>query len=377
MVTTGLFSIPLAASGSGDNRRASGAAPGAGDPLQAFIGGRENSLLLVVADGFCTGQPHYNPCVLCGPSGTGKTYLLAGLTGVRTAMLGDASVLAVSGIEFARAVARAHGSQSLATLRNKFRRAAALVIDDLDQLAEKPTAQQELAATIDALVKRGSPVLVSLQQLPSETRGLSLALASRLSSGLVVSLAIPAYEARRELAAAYARELGLNLPAALLERIAGKQASAGWHPQTAPQIRETLKELYDQVTATHHGVNQANVEALLARHAQAAAPDPATIIASVAKHFRLPVGELRGPSRQAGVVRARSLAMYLARRLTPLSFLEIGRHFGNRDHTTVLHACRKIDGLYQTDAELQHMIDQLATSIAGSPLAGPARESSA
>lgn len=369
-MTSGLFSISLATKANGKTRGASQAAPSAGDPLQAFIGGKENSLLLVVADGFCSGQPHYNPCVLCGPSGAGKTYLLAGLTGVRTAMFGDDSVLALTGAEFARAVARAHGTQSLAALRTKYRRAAALVMDDLDQLADKTTAQQELAATIEALVKRGSPVLVALHHLPGETRGLIPSLVSRLSGGLVVPLAIPAYEARRELTAAYARELGLNLPPSLLDRLAGKQASAGWYPQTAPQIRQILQELLDQVAATNHGADQAGVEALLGKHARAAAPEPATIIASVAKHFRLPVGELRGPSRQSGVVHARSLAMYLARRLTPLSFLEIGRHFGNRDHTTVLHACRKVEGLYQTDADLQHTVDQLATSIAGQPLAG-------
>jgi chromosomal replication initiator protein len=304
----------------------------------------------------------YNPLVLCGASGVGKTALAQALAAQRMQRFGLKSVTPSTGVDFARALANAIDSDSVADLRSRQQRCDILLLDDLHRLAAKPAAQQFLLHLLDVLVRRGSLVLVTLRQLPQATRGLLPGLTSRLTSGLVVPLAPPGPLARRELARQYASQLEWTCSDDVLARLADDGApSAAPLALTAPHA---VMQLAAQSQAHERPVRASQVAQLLAAEAPAAKAIIKQAAAAVAGHTQIPVSELKSKSRQQAIADARGLAMYVSRKLTRASYAEIGRQFGNRDHSTVLHACRKFEQRVKRDDDCRRLVDELVASIA-------------
>lgn len=357
---SGLFSIPM---------RDAFAPPGrlrATAPLSEsrFVVGPENALVCELVQTARADSPRYNPVVLYGASGVGKTTLAHLLADERERSRDLSHVLRTSASELAQSLARAAETNSVADLRTQYHRCDLLLFDDLHDLDERPAAQQFLLAAIDALVRRGVLVLATLRQLPSETEALAPTLASRLSGGLVVPLVPPGAQARQQIARQLAERLDLRLSDKQLQALAGGESrSTRRGPSTVPQLRHVLMQL-----ASTGGL------AAAIRSAPAPAPDlvaePAdakTVFrqaaAAAGKHFHVSLGDMKGKSRRQHVVEARSAAMYLCRQLTDASYAEIGRHFGNRDHTTVLHACRKIQERAERDPAAARVLGHLQLQI--------------
>ena len=345
---SGLFSLPM---------------PGAAEPTH-FVVGPENALVRTLFGAAAADRPPHNPLVLCGPAGVGKSTLAHLLADERERSRKLTSVVRTTSSDLARALAHAADTNSVADLRTRHHRCDLLLIDDLEKLATRPAAQQYLAATIDVLVRRGVLVIATLRPLPAAS-GLSPALASRLSAGLVVPLVPPEALARRELVRQLATQVNLRLPDDLVARLAdgGRR-----HAQvTAPQLRHTIMQLASAVQHQHERLRPELVAQVLA------ADDPSVktvfrqAVAAVARQFEIPVSELKGKSRQQAIAEARSVAMCLCRRLTGASYAEIGRHFAGRDHTTVLHACRKVETLAGLDGDTARLLEELATQIAADP----------
>jgi chromosomal replication initiator protein len=323
----------------------------------------------VLAEAAIAHPPTYNPIVLCGPSGVGKTALAHALAGLRARQQPACSVVGHAGVDLARALAHAIETDATADFRGRHHRCDLLLVDDVEQLAEKPAAQQFLLSTIDALLHRGALVIVTAKSVRGllADSGLLPGLVSRLAGGLVVTLAPPGPLARQALIRQLAAQANLPLDDASVATLAGAGRSRS--ALTTPrQLRHAVLQLAAEAEVTQSPVPAERVARLVAASQPQARAVCRRVTQAVARHFGLAVSELKGKSRLRTVVEARSLAMYLTRRLTGASYAEIGRYFTGRNHTTVLHACRKIATLVEDDEPTRQRIEALAAELNELPL---------
>jgi chromosomal replication initiator protein len=364
-----------------------------------FIAGDENRLAAVAIAALSVDRPTpYNPLVLHGPSGTGKTHLAGGLGMDHQRRHPADRVVYVSGSDFARDYADAVDRHSVDQFRRGYRTARMLVIDGLEGLFGKAPAQGELLRTIDELLDQDARIVATARQAPalltgSPSNGLSAGLRGRLSAGLCVPLALPGMAARLELLEHFARERGLELPKSVARILAeglrttaaelhgalvslsfvGHQTVArppvphsavarGWATEDRNSAgKQTTSGPADATStpgircpATGHNDRAVHIDVATAR--RFVAEREATwrvglskITSHTARHFGLTMADLKGPSRRRGVVQARGVAMHLARQLTVKSLEQIGSYLGGRDHTTILHGCRQTEKLLEQD----------------------------
>lgn len=357
---TAVTSFPLERPALRARRRA---APIGSAGLPYFIAGEENRLVAFVAQQNSAIFDLGNPILLVGPSGCGKTaiamHLAARQAVAQTQDERPAEVLYYTAVDFARQYAEAVAADDLPPLRQQISQTPILVIDDLQLIADKPAAQDELAMRIDERTTYGLPTLMTCRRLPSEIRGMRSVLVSRVLPGLTVPIATPEADARmqllRELAVHFDLEMddqlltalqsGLDsqLPVRSLEA-AVKQISLWCRMHDAPPSQEAVQSAINIVG-----------------HAEEVSIP--TIASAVARYYRMRLADLRSSSRKQHLVRARSLSMLLARRLTSQSMHQIGSYFGGRDHTTVLHAIRKTESLLEQDADLRRAADEVSEKL--------------
>jgi chromosomal replication initiator protein len=361
---SGLFSLPLShpPEAHEDAPRAANG-PRTTDQGEAFLAGPENILVRSLANDVACEMPSYNPLVLCGPSGVGKTAVAHALVARRREQFQLKAVITTTGSDFARSLAGAIENDSVADLRKRYQRCDVLLIDDLHRLATKPAAQQFLLSVLDMLIHRGVLVLVTLRQLPQSTTGLLPNLASRLAGGLVVPLAPPGLLARQAIVRHTADRHALALSDDVLAQLTSDE-SLPRSAITAPRLRHAVLQLAASSKSSGRAIRPAQVTQFLAAETPAAKSVAKQITTIVAKHAQLAVSELKGKSRQQSIADARGLAMFLIRRLTQASYAEIGRQFGNRDHTTVLHACQKYERKVQQEDETRRLVADLTAQIA-------------
>jgi chromosomal replication initiator protein len=345
-VISSVFSIPVSPS------------QPAGDGLE-FIAGPENALVREALKAAVTDRLPFNPIVVCGPSGVGKSLLAHLLAEHRQRALALRNVVVTSGAELAQALASASEAYAVAALRTRYHRADILLIDDVQQLANRHAAQQFLETTVDVLVRRGALVLATLRLLPAATDALAPTLASRLQGGLVVPLALPQELARKAIVRQAAAQAGLTLSPEQIDRL----AVTARRLKTAPHLRRAVLQLA-QAALSGERPSPSSIDAVLAPGDADLKQLVRQVASAVAKENHITLGELKGPTRRQSVTQARSLAMCLVRRLSGASYAEIGRHFGGRDHTTVLHACRKIERQAQADGGLSRQLAEWGTQIA-------------
>lgn len=356
---SGLFSIPLHVTAAGI--RAQRISDRTSAPsLREFIGDDQNYLVPSATEAALLPMPRFNPILFHGASGTGKTFLARGLVHLWKSRNPELAAIITSGADFARDYADAVVTDSLPDFRQRFRSVGMLLIDDLDRLQEKIPAQNELVRTLDELERGVCQVLVTMKQAPLETAGLSPGLASRLSGGLSVPMTTPGQAGRRAILAQLLRLRGVKLTTEAIDLLVRSSplAPAG----AAPAFADLNQLVVSLLALAHEHRGEFGVDDLqqwLAEQQAARAVPLNSITRQVSKYFQLHVGDLKGPTRQQRVVRARGVAMLLARQLTGKSLEQVGRHFGNRDHTTVLHACRKTEELMSSDPEIRQAVDDL------------------
>ena len=351
-MTTGLFTLPLPSADAASPPLRDLSASGS----DSFFAGPENALVRSLVRLAETPLVTANPLVLYGPSGVGKSSLALALAACRRDRCGLASVIVTTGPDFARALASAVENDSITDHRAENHRCDLLVIDDLHRLANKPAAQQFLISALDTLQKRGSLVIATLSRSPQATSGLAPPLISRLMGGLVVRLALPGPLARRELVRQTAARANLRLSEQDIDRLARYSDHTAEHCLSAAKIRQLVLQLAAGNNLGPQPVAAKSHKMLCRR-----------VISLVAKHSALSVSELRGKSRRQAVADARGLTMYLIRRLASISYADVGRLFGNRDHTTVLHACRKVETQLKSDHNLRLTVDELLVQLGTEP----------
>ncbi|TWT92680.1 helix-turn-helix domain-containing protein [Stieleria varia] len=332
--------------------------------LPYFVAGDENRLAAFVCQSdsaFSYGQP----LLLIGDTGTGKSALALHLAARECSAkdLGDSigSVKYYTAADFARDYASAVDADDLMPLRAIVDGAPILIIDDLQGLAGKAAAQEELAIRIDGRLASGKPTILTCRRLPSETAGIRPRLASRTLMGLTVPLRPPAGDTRITLLREISVMRGLQISDDLLRLL-----DAGL-PMDLPvrSLDAVVKQIDLLCRMNECQVDAKTVSGAIESLRQGDEVEISKIVRVVARLLGLRSNDLRSSTRKQSVVRARSLAMYLSRRMTTKSLDQIGKYFGGRDHSTVLHAIRKTESLLATDAELSRAAADAADKLSG------------
>jgi len=349
-------------------------------PWDGYLTGSENELAFAGAQALARGQREgVSPLLVHGPSGVGKSRLLAGLVGEWLRRRPGATVAHLGAAEFASTcleAARLAHPDAWSDLRQRFRTVELLVLEDLEDLERSALARTELDHTLDALDATGASIALSSRVPPAQwPRPVwPPRLINRLIGGLVVRIDPPSLAARRRYVLETARAWNLPLAAETVETLA--EAADGFRTLDGWLARLALEQKLNPSPVTNNfthaaGVREqtrsspivpaAAVEALL--RAERTVPSAGSGIDAVARRvatrFGVRLRALRGPGRQAAVVEARHLAMYLARSQTGLSFAAIGAYFGGRDPATVRHACKMAAHRIASDPTLAAAIEPL------------------
>lgn len=318
-----------------------------------FLVGPENrcveALLAALARSLCR---EYSPIVLHGPTGCGKSRLAAALAELARAGGLARRVVFATAVDFARELADAVDASAIDDFRARYRRAELLVLDDVHRLEDHRAAQEELIRTLDAVDEALGTIVVTTGPAPGELRALAPALRSRLAAGLVVPLAYLGKSGRLALLRHAARRQGVALPEPLANRLADEL------PGDARSLLGAVAELRVRLSEDPGGADPEWIEGLLCQR-RAARPGVHELALATARRFGVRLAELRSASRRRKVVSARAVAMYLARRIGRHRLQEIGAYFAGRDHTTVLHNCRKVEQLLRVDAQLSKTVASL------------------
>jgi chromosomal replication initiator protein len=247
-------------------------------------------------------------------------------------------------------------SQAVEEFRTKYRSAHLLVFEDIGQLVArksgKLSAQEEFIHTLDALVVEQRWVIVTVSAAPAGLSGLLPALQSRLMAGLTIPLTAPGPDARLAVLRQLASLRNVDLPEPVAHVLA--EGLAG----TVPELAGALTEL-----AAHDRLDLVAAKKYVTKRNRKQQPSLHEIALSTAKHFSLRLTDLRSPVRRRALVNARGVAVYLARHYASASLDEIGRYFGGRDHTTILHSCRKTEELLTSDLAIHHAVEQLRKEL--------------
>jgi chromosomal replication initiator protein len=338
-------------------------------PLAAarpYLIGPENALLRVLLSAGTSQPPMYNPIIVYGPAGVGKSHVLQGVVDRATVLLRQGKPWTTTGIDFARHYARAVELDSVVEVRERWQSARLVVIDGLDDLATRLSAQQELLHLVDDCLERECQLLCACRAAPLEWSWMLPGLRSRLESGLTIPIALPAVDTRVAIVTQFAGAFGLELSAAEIHQLASRSSAQPGTWATYSQLRSAILSLAhtgratgEQAAGERSGTGRYDIE----RNRESVR----RIARLVARQFELKLPELLGTSRRKTVVQARGVAIYLARSLLGVSFDQLGRNFGNRDHTTILHAFRRIDASRQQDPVLKQTIDRLWQELATTP----------
>ncbi len=297
----------------------------------------------------------YNPLFVHGDSGLGKSHLLQATCAAIEAAAGGRRVTYVSCETFVNDFVRAIESGGLRGFREDARESAALVIDDMQFLADRESSQEEFFHTFNALFQARRQIILSADAAPNDIPSLEDRLVSRFNWGLVTRVDPPDRETRVAILQKKARLRGWDIPDTLLDFIAEHVAS---------NIRVLEGALNKLMSEIQIGGKPMTIETakLAIDGFKELLPKPVTandIMEVVCQYFGVKLPDLVGRRRTRAISYPRQVGMYLCRELTPLSLEEVGGHFGGRDHTTVLHAEKVIQGEVQAEKTTAQLVEEL------------------
>ncbi len=302
----------------------------------------------------------YNPLFIYGDSGLGKTHLLHAIGAYAKELYGSVRVRYVSSEEFTNDFINSIRDDKASVFQKRYRDLDILLVDDIQFLENKERTQEEFFHTFNTLYNANKQIVISSDRPPKQLTTLEDRLRSRFEWGLITDIQPPELETRIAILRKKAAQDKLNAPDDVLEYIASKIST---------NIRE-LEGALIRVTA-FASLNRQGVDLSLAEIVlkdlipEEGGPEITgpTIMAQTASYFSLTVDDLCGTSRSRVLVNARQIAMYLCREMTELSLPKIGQAFGGRDHTTVMHADRKIRQLMAERRSIYNQVTELTNRI--------------
>lgn len=302
----------------------------------------------------------YNPLFIYGESGLGKTHLLHAIGAYAKELYGNVRVRYVSSEEFTNDFINSIRDDKASAFQRRYRDLDILLVDDIQFLENKERTQEEFFHTFNTLYNANKQIVISSDRPPKQLTTLEDRLRSRFEWGLITDIQPPEIETRIAILRKKAAQDKLNAPDDVLEFIASKIST---------NIRE-LEGALIRVTAfaslSRQGVDLGLAEIVLKDLMPTDAAPEITgqaIMAQTAAYFSLTLEDLCGTSRSRVLVNARQIAMYLCRELTDLSLPKIGQMFGGRDHTTVMHADRKIRQLMAERRSIYNQVTELTNRI--------------
>ncbi len=283
----------------------------------------------------------YNPLFIYGPVGVGKTHIMQAIANAVYAQSPDNKILYITSEEFTNEVVEAIRSNDTARMKRKFRSVQLLIIDDVQFIAGKDRVQEELFHTFNTLIDGGGQIALSSDRPPSEIKKLEARLSSRFAGGLTVDIEKPDFEMRTAIVMKKGEKFGVIIPIDVAKIIAEEE-------QDVRSLEGTLLRIItsaggsgeitsDLVEKSLHNGKPKEIHIL---HAD-------DIIKSVCEFYGVKSTQLKGPKRDASLVKARQVAMYLLQVELRLTLMEIGNALGGRDHTTVMHGVGKIELLVE------------------------------
>ncbi|MFN7113895.1 MAG: chromosomal replication initiator protein DnaA [Alphaproteobacteria bacterium] len=327
-----------------------------------FIVAPSNELAYAAAKKLASGENvTFNPLFLQGGVGLGKTHLMQAIAQDVAARAPEKRVVYMSAEKFMYQFVRALRSRDTMAFKEYVRGVDILMIDDIQFICGKESTAQEFFHTFNALMDQGKQVVLSADKAPGDLEGLDDRLRSRLGMGLVAGIQNTSFELRLEILRAKCVLMKREMPADVLVFLAEKITS------NVRELEGALNRLIAHAELVGRAVTLAGAEELLQDLLRAAGRRITIedIQRRVADHYNLRMTDILSPRRARPVARPRQVAMYLAKALTEHSLPEIGRKFGGRDHTTIIHGVRKIEELLLADRQLAADIETLKQRIAG------------
>ena len=327
-----------------------------------FIVGESNELAYTAARKICVQSAHYNPLFIYSSVGMGKTHLL---NSIGLEVENSKKVMFISAERFMYHFVRSIKNNEMVKFKDLFRGANIFIIDDIQFVNGKEAMQEEFFHTFNALIERGSQVVISSDRPPSNLDRIQERIRSRMAGGLVIDIQPPDLDLRVKILKSKFEEIKVNfkenydLSEEVFKFLASEVTSNIREMVGAlnrilafskintksPNIYECKRILKDFINSNNKSINVEFIQNL------------------VASHFNLNIQELLSPRRSRSLARPRQIAMYLAKQHTTNSLPDIGRKFSNRDHTTVIHAVKKIDELIKKDNDIRLSVTELKKKL--------------
>ena len=302
----------------------------------------------------------YNPLFIYGESGLGKTHLLYAIAHTIHKNHPEYKVVYIKGDTFTNELIQAIREGRNAEFREKYRGADVFLMDDVQFIAGRDSTQEEMFHTFNTLYELKKQIVFTSDRPPKEMLRLEDRLKTRFEWGLLADIQPPDYETRMAIIKNKAVRMGVELPEFLLQLIAENITA------NVRQIEGTLNKLLAYRDLLGDQVDEQSVGRAVRDMLQKSneyIPSPSVIISYICKYFSVEEDVLRGQRRGRNEVNARQIAMYLIRRMTNLSLNDIGKEFGDRDHTTVLHSLDKVEKQMRTDPAFAEVVKEITTNI--------------
>jgi chromosomal replication initiator protein len=335
--------------------------------FDSFVVGKPNQLAHAaarrVAEG---GEPMFNPLFLYGGVGLGKTHLMHAIAWELTEKHPHLNILYLSAEQFMYRFIQALRDRKIMDFKQVFRSVDVLMVDDVQFIAGKDSTQEEFFHTFNALVEQNKQVVLSAECAPGDIAKLEDRIKSRLQCGLVVDLHPTDYELRLGILQTRAERYREQNPDLVIEP--GVLELLAHRINTNVRVLEgALTRLFAFASLVGKPITQDLTQDCLADMLRSFERKVSIeeIKRKVADHYNIRLSDMVGPKRTRCYARPRQVAMYLCKQLTTRSLPEIGRSFGGRDHTTIMHGVRRIDALRQQDAEIADDLELLRRALEG------------
>ena len=327
-----------------------------------FVVGKPNELAYAAARRVAEAEKvPFNPLFLYGSVGLGKTHLMNAIAWQIRKSTPERRIIYMSAEKFMFQFVRALRTKDTVAFKEQFRSVDVLMIDDVQFIGGREATQEEFFHTFNALVDQNRQVVISADKSPSDLEGVEERMRSRLGWGLVADIHPTTYELRLGILQTKAEQFEEEIPAKVLEFLAHKITS------NVRELEGALNRIMAHATLVGRPLTLETTQEVL--HDLLRANDRRVTIEEiqkrVAEHFNVRVADMHSARRARAVARPRQVAMYLSKQLTTRSLPEIGRKFGGRDHTTVMHAVKKVEELKAMDAAFDEDVELLKRMLEG------------
>jgi len=335
--------------------------------FDTFVVGKPNELAHAAARRVAEGGPvTFNPLFLYGGVGLGKTHLMHAIAWELQQQSPNLNVVYLSAEQFMYRFVQALRDRRMMDFKELFRAVDVLMVDDVQFIAGKDSTQEEFFHTFNALVDQNKQIIISADRAPGEIENLEERIKSRLQCGLVVDLHPTDYELRLGILQSKADRFAAQYPD--LEIADGVLEFLAHRISTNVRVLEgALTRLYAFASLVGHKITLELAQDCLSDILRASDRKISIeeIQRHVSEHFNIRLSDMIGPKRVRSFARPRQVAMYLCKQMTSRSLPEIGRRFGGRDHTTVMHGVRRIEELRNQDAQMAEDLEILRRTLEG------------